>query len=297
MPFISGTQLWQWRQQAQQEAIATDIDSTEIDWLLREITQLDSLALRLESFRTYPQVELTIPFTELVQLWQQRIHDAVPLQYLVGMAPWRHFNLKVSPNVLIPRPETEQIIDICLAASQEHPALAQGNWVDLGTGSGAIALGLAEVFPQATIYATDISVSALAIAQENAQHLGLGSRIKFYQGSWWEPLADLNLAINGVVSNPPYIPTDMVSQLQPEVVNHEPHLALDGGEDGLEYIRHLVNISPNYLCPGSLWLVEMMAGQAQGVTNLLQQQGSYQDIKIISDLAGIERFALAYCLN
>ena len=169
-----------------------------------------------------------------------------------------------------------------------------GHWADLGTGSGAIAVGLADVLPKATIHAVDYSLEALAIAQANADNLGFADRIKFYQGSWWEPLAFLKGQFSGMVSNPPYIPTSTLPTLQPEVVNHEPHLALDGGTDGLDCIRHLIEISPSYLQPGGVWLIEMMAGQADAVRELLQNQGSYCKIQIHADLAGIERFALAY---
>ncbi|MDP5339579.1 MAG: peptide chain release factor N(5)-glutamine methyltransferase, partial [Nodularia sp. (in: cyanobacteria)] len=172
--------------------------------------------------------------------------------------------------------------------------LNSGDWADLGTGSGAIALGLADAFPKATIHAVDYSPEALKIARENARNLGFDNQIKFYQGSWWEPLTACKGEFIGMVSNPPYIPTSTVTTLQPEVVNHEPHLALDGGIDGLDCIRQLIEISPCYLRPGSVWLIEMMAGQADTVQTLLQKQGSYCNIQIHADLAGIERFALAY---
>jgi release factor glutamine methyltransferase len=95
-------------------------------------------------------------------------------------------------------------------------------------------------------------------------------------------------------SNPPYIPSSMIPNLQPEVALHEPHVALDGGADGLDCLRHLVDRAPNYLKPGGIWLSEMMAGQAEAVAELLQHQGSYRDIEIYADLAGIDRFALAF---
>jgi len=99
--------------------------------------------------------------------------------------------------------------------------------------------------------------------------------------------------ISGAISNPPYIPTEAIADLQPEVVKHEPHLALDGGEDGLQCIRHLIETSPQYLHSGAIWLVEMMAGQGEMVAVMLEQQGSYRNIKLLPDLAGIDRFALA----
>ncbi|NDJ21286.1 peptide chain release factor N(5)-glutamine methyltransferase [Nostoc sp. B(2019)] len=287
---VSGLQLWQWRYEAIQAAIASDVAPAEVDWLLQEIAGLDRLALRLESFKNWSQIQMEQPLEELDQLWQRRLHDRLPVQYIAGVTPWRQFKIAVSSAVLIPRPETECLIDLAVAAASS----VSGHWADLGTGSGAIALGLADVLPEATIHAVDYSPEALAIAQINAHNLGFADRIRFYQGCWWEPLEFLKGQFSGMVSNPPYIPTSILPTLQPEVVNHEPHLALNGGADGLDCIRHLVEISPSYLQPGGVWLIEMMAGQADAVRELLQNQGSYCNIQIHADLAGIERFALAY---
>ncbi len=296
---VSGQVLWEWWQTARQEANTGSIPSTDVDWLLQELAGLDRLALRLETFKAQPQVQLKISFVELQKLWQKRIQERVPVQYLAGVAPWRQFRLKVSPAVLIPRPETEVLIDLAIAATtnpniQFLPPPPLPHWADLGTGSGTIALGLADAFPQATIHAVDYSQEALAIAQLNAETYHLQDRIHFYQGSWLQPLEHLKGHLSGIVSNPPYIPSDLISELQPEVAQHEPHLALDGGFDGLDCIRHLVATAPAYLQPGGILLFEMMAGQAIAVTDLLQQQGSYHSIQIHPDLAGIDRFALAF---
>ena len=290
---VSGLQLWQWRSSAIKAAIATDVSPAEVDWLLQEVAGLDRLALRLESFKDFYAIALKLPLEDLEQLWQRRLNDRLPVQYIAGVTPWRKFKIAVSNAVLIPRPETEYLIDLAVAASLANPLLQQGHWADLGTGSGAIALGLADVLSKATIHAVDCSSDALAIAQKNALNFGLADRIRFYQGSWWEPLELLKGQFSGMVSNPPYIPTSTVSTLQPEVVDHEPHLALDGGADGLDCIRHLIEISPTYLRPGGVWLIEMMAGQADAVREMLQNQGSYCNVEIHPDLAGIERFAVA----
>ncbi|AFY31387.1 peptide chain release factor N(5)-glutamine methyltransferase [Calothrix sp. PCC 7507] len=288
---VSGLQLWRWRHQAIASAIASNVPPAEVDWLLLEVAGLDRLALRLESFKDWPQMQLKFSLDDLDQLWQRRLHDRLPVQYIAGVTPWRQFDIAVSSAVLIPRPETECLIDLAVEAAVNLPS---GNWADLGTGSGAIALGLASVFPESTIHAVDYSPEALAIAQANAHNLGLAHRMRFYQGSWWEPLAALKGQFSGLVSNPPYIPTSTLPTLQPEVFHHEPHLALDGGADGLDAIRHLIEVSPAYLRTGGVWLIEMMAGQADTVRELLQNHGSYYDIQIHADLAGIERFALAY---
>lgn len=292
---ISGSDLWQWRQQAQAQAIAAGIPIAEVDWLLQELTGLDRLALRLESFQDRPNILLDRSLSDLDQLWQQRLRQNVPVQYLAGTTPWRQFSLTVSPAVLIPRPETELLIDLAIAAAQKTtPDIQQGHWADLGTGSGAIALGLAATFPKAMIHAVDCSTAALQVAQYNAQRLGLIDRIQFYQGSWFEPLKHLYGQLSSMVSNPPYIPHSMIAELQPEVVQHEPHLALDGGEDGLDCIRELVTVAPDYLKPGGIWLIESMAEQPDEIIQLLQAQGSYRDLQIYADLAGIDRFVLAY---
>lgn len=290
---VSGLELWQWYQHSCAAAIAADVSPKELDWLLQEIASLDRLSLRLGSFKDREFIDLQISLPELDKLWQKRLHDRLPVQYIAHSTSWRQFKLAVSPAVLIPRPETEQLIDLAIAAANTDQ-LSQGHWVDLGTGSGAIAIGLADVLTKATIHAVERSPEALAIAIKNAQQYDFSDRIHFYQGDWWEPLASLKGQISGMVSNPPYIPSHDVPQLQPEVAKHEPHLALDGGADGLDCIRYLIETSPAYLRPGGIWLIEMMAGQAQTVAQLLDNQGSYCQIEIHTDLAGIERFALAY---
>lgn len=290
---VTGMEVWQWRNQALKDALSKDISPVEVDWLLQEITELDRLTLRLESFKSWQQIKIQMSLAELDRLWQRRLHERLPIQYIAGVTPWRYFKLAVSNSVLIPRPETEILIDLAVNAA-ESKGLQSGHWADLGTGSGAIALGLAEVLTNATIHAVDVSGEALAVARQNAESLGFGERVKFYQGYWWKPLEVLKGQFSGMVSNPPYIPSDTVLTLQPEVVKHEPHLALDGGVDGLDCIRHLIEFSPTYLRPGGVWLIEMMAGQAETVRELLENNGNYCDISIHADLAGIERFAVAY---
>jgi release factor glutamine methyltransferase len=282
---IDGATVWHWYQGLSTEVLAAE-------WLLSALTDVDKLSLRLETLIARPAVQLDKPWPEILDLWQQHLEQRVPIQYLVGKTPWRDWELQVSPAVLIPRPETELIIDIVL--ENTSAASQNGHWLDLGTGSGAIAIGLAAALPQATIHAVDYSDAALAIAHQNITNAGLIDRIQLYQGSWWQPLSHLSGQVMGMVSNPPYIPTALVTGLQPEVALHEPHLALDGGEDGLVAIRELVNTAPDFLVADGLWLVEMMAGQGMAVVELLEQQGQYRDIQIINDWAGFDRFVVAW---
>lgn len=286
---ISEAVLAHWREEAQRLAIAAEISPAEVDWLLPEVAiALDLLSLRLGS-HPQRQVKLKLTLAELTQLWQRRLQERVPLQYLLGVTHWRDLTLKVTPSVLVPRPETEQLIDLAIALST--PELKRGHWVDLGTGSGAIACGLAKEMSEATIHAIDKSADALAVAKDNASRLDLLGRIQFYCGSWFAPVAGFSLS--GMVSNPPYIPTGELVSLQPEVAQYEPQQALDGGSDGLESIRYLVAAAPRYLRSQGIWLIEMMAGQAEAVVELLVREGCYRDIQVFRDLAGIDRFAFA----
>jgi release factor glutamine methyltransferase len=291
---VPGEPFWNWYQQARQATLQADVPLYELDWFLHAFSDLDRLALRLGSVQHQPKVMLGRSLPDLEVLWQQRLTQRVPVQYLVGQVQWRSFWLQVSPAVLIPRPETELIIDLVQVAVAQAPILIAGPWVDLGTGSGAIALGLADLFPQAPIYGVDCSAAALAVARQNGEDQGMGDRIHWVQGSWFDPLGSLQGQICGMVSNPPYIPTATVSTLQPEVVNHEPRGALDGGEDGLDSIRTLIKTAPQYLRPGGFWIVELMAGQAPAVAQLLADQGQYREIQIHLDLAGVERFVSAF---
>lgn len=297
---IPAGQLRRWRQEAREQAIEQRLDPIEVDWLLQQLAQVDKLSLRLA-----PEGEslpLGCSFDHLDQIWQRRQRERLPLQYLVGHAPWRNFELVVGPGVLIPRPETELLIELVQVqvnhqSPERRAALRQGPWADLGTGSGAIALGLAEVFPEAKIHAVDCSPEALAIAQRNIDRYrethALAHRLQLHQGEWFTPLTAVKGQLQGMLSNPPYIPTADLATLQREV-QHEPSLALDGGEDGLDCLRHLTDAGAEFLVSGGFWAVELMAGQAPAVEALLQSHGSYGLTGRTTDLAGIERFVWGY---
>jgi release factor glutamine methyltransferase len=287
---ISGQELSQWRQQAIADLERSQISPKEVDIFLQAVTDLDTLSLRLQSFREREKIPLSYSWSEITKRWQKRLQARVPLQYLLESVVWRNFTLKVSPEVLIPRPETELLIDIVGETVRGDDG---GIWVDLGTGSGAIAIGLASILTKAAIYAIDYSPTALAIAKENIIKTGFADRIILKQGSWWTPLEKWKGQISGMLSNPPYIPSAEILDLQIEVREHEPRLALDGGEDGLTALRYLVATAPDYLRSGGLWLVEMRAGQGEKVAQMLENQGNYRQIQIINDLAGFDRFVLA----
>jgi release factor glutamine methyltransferase len=283
--------FWEWYDLQICAAKHYDVPIYELDWLVLRLTDLDKLDLRLRSPNITQKITPEL-LTKLDQLWQKRLSDRIPVQYLAGSVTWRDLDLKVSPAVLIPRPETELIIDIIAEHCQDE-IYQNGIWVDLGTGSGAIAIALAQHFPQAQIHAVDFSESALEIAKINA-NVNI-QKIQFHHGIWFEPLAKLNLQnqLVGIVSNPPYIPSNEVLNLQPEVTNHEPRSALDGGKDGLDDIRELVDTAPAYLISGGFWIVEMMQGQSEIVRSLLQTNSKYKNIQTHQDYSGIERFISA----
>lgn len=289
---IATSEFIPWLAAAQQLAIEHSVEPAELDWLLLEVTDLDRLSLKFGSYERKSHLHCEWSLATLQSKWHQRIFDRVPVQYLVGRTPWRQFELQVSPAVLIPRPETECLIDHVEQFLKTSPELAQGHWVDLGTGSGAIAIALADLMPHASIHAVDTSADALTIAQSNAERLGFGDRVQFYQGRWFEPLDSVKGLIAGMISNPPYIPSQEVLNLQPEVTIHEPHLALDGGEDGLACLQHLIQVAPMYLKPSGLWMVEMMQGQMDTIVMRLDHAG-YTNIQRLRDLEGVDRFAMA----
>lgn len=293
MNIISGHDLYHWYLKSAQSAQENKIDLLEIAIILTELTELDSLTLKLKSYQHQTQIQSQVSLEELNDLWQLRISQRCPIQYLLGRCHWRDFCLKVTPDVLIPRPETELMIDIAEDIASKVPSLRQGKFLDLGTGSGAIAIGLASIFPEAQIYAVDKSKSALVIAQENARRYNLEARIHFAHGSWFEPVQEQKNSFAMIVSNPPYIPSEIVNQLQPEVVNHEPRMALDGGVDGLKDIRYLIASAVDYLIPGGFILLEIMAGQGEQVQQLFATNGNYLNIKIHHDLANLDRFVVA----
>ncbi|MEM8614382.1 MAG: peptide chain release factor N(5)-glutamine methyltransferase [Cyanobacteria bacterium P01_H01_bin.105] len=290
---VSGEALYQWRLTACVGAQKAHVPPYEVDWFLQGISYLSQSELSLGIYRDRAVVPLRHSLDWLTQQWQRRLTNRVPVQYLVGETPWRDLMLTVTPDVLIPRPETELIVDIVQAWVEQQGVISSPQvWADLGTGSGAIAISLAKTFPKAQILAVDISPAALKIARQNAARNKV-SNITFCQGSWFAPISAWQSTLSGVITNPPYIPSTTVLSLDPEVARHEPHQALDGGDDGLNDIRYLVGQAPKFLEPGGLWLTEHMEGQSKEIRTLLAQKHSYQTIQTHQDLAGIDRFVTA----
>lgn len=208
-----------------------------------------------------------------------------PTQYLTGTKEFYNRPFKVDARVLIPRPETELLVEAALHAL---PKDAPSRALDVCTGSGCIAISLAAERPQASVTATDLSPGACALAQENAEALGVGSRLTLLQGDLFAPLPpDARFAL--VVSNPPYIASGEIPGLSAEV-RREPHLALDGGRDGLDLIRRVIQGARRHLEPGGLLAMEIGETQGAAVKELLQAAG-YENARVEKDLERRDRLA------
>lgn len=214
-----------------------------------------------------------------------------PLQYILGRQPFRTLDLIVDPAVLIPRPETELLVDQVLdwASSRGDPGLSV---LDVGTGSGAIALALAEEGSFGHVVATDVSAEALSVARRNRSELGLDDRVEFREGVFFEPIASGEL-FDVVVSNPPYVAEIEAPDLEPELREWEPAEALFGGQDGLDAVREIVAGAGKHLRAAGLLALEVGAGQTESVAALLRASGDYDEAEIRRDLTGRNRFVLA----
>lgn len=223
-----------------------------------------------------------------------------PLQYILGRQEFMGLDFAVDPSVLVPRPETELLVEAALAYLNElavnRAASAAGDAMlaaDLGTGSGAIAVALAVGAPGLRVWATDISADAIAVAMANAARHGVADRIVFAIGDLFAPLpGELRGRLALVVSNPPYIASRELPELQAEV-RREPRLALDGGPDGLAFYRRIVAEAPRWLRAGGLLALEIGAGQGVAVAGMVADHGAYADWTVQTDYAGHDRVVLA----
>ncbi len=235
-------------------------------------------------------------FGRILRLLQRR-ERREPLAYVLGVREFWSLPMAVSAGVLVPRPETETLVEAALAAWGEMRGASReggATIVELCTGSGAVAIALAKELPAARLLATDVSWRALRVARANAARHGVAERIEFLRGDLWR-------AVNGqapagsvdlVVANPPYIRSPELATLMPEV-QWEPRLALDGGADGLRVLRAIVASSPDRIRPGGFLLLEIGAEQAEAVGALLAASGRFGPPRVLPDLAGRPRVVVA----
>ena len=225
----------------------------------------------------------------LESIWNDHLLKSCPIQYLCGITFWRDLKLKVSNKVLIPRPETELIIDIVFNIFRKKSEKLF--FAELGTGSGAISIALALAYPFSDGVATDIDQDALEIATKNYINSSKQSNLKFYCGNWWSPLESFKGKLDLAISNPPYIPKDTYEKLPKEVKNFEPKVALLGGEDGLKHIREIIQKAPLFLKEKGWLILENHFDQSEKVKQLLIKN-KFTSIEIVKDLSGIGRFTI-----
>jgi len=258
-----------------------------IEWPHLEAEILLSHALALPRIQLYVQFERVLKDDELAKYKALilRRSKREPIAYITGHQPFMSLDLEVNSSVLIPRPETEKLVEVAIEAAKgiEKPLIA-----DIGVGSGAIAVSLAKHLPQAELIGTDSSVEALEVVKKNADKTGVSDRCKFLSGDLFAPLDGYKGKFDIVVSNPPYIKTGEIDKLQPEI-KFEPRGALDGGEDGLKFYRIISAQAAEYIKSGGFLILEVGMGQAQDVVKLIEGTKRFQSSKIIKDLSGIDR--------
>jgi len=251
--------------------------------LLQHVLQISHAALY-----AHPEKRLSATESSVFEALITRRARREPYAYLVGAQSWLDFELCVDRNVLIPRPETEQLVQLAVEVLEDGRR-ATVEWapvvVDVGTGSGAIAIAVARAFPEASVFATDVSVGALSTAAANVARLAPG-RVTLLAGDLLEPIP-YRAAL--LVANLPYIPSGEIGQLEPEL-RYEPCQALDGGRDGLEAIRALLEEAPLALAPGAHIVLECGHNQARAIEALALSDPRYAAVRIVRDLGSVERF-------
>jgi len=231
------------------------------------------------------QTEELNRFKERIQRRAQR----EPVAYIVGTKEFWSLDFHVTPDVLIPRPETEGVVEAALAL---FPGDDPIRILELGVGSGIITVALANERSDWKFWASDVSNRAVDIARSNARSHGLEDRIEWMVGSWFNPLgAELDEKFDLIISNPPYIAEAEVATLEPEVGQHEPRLALDGGPDGLTCIAHILDTAPTYLKPGGWLILEIGYDQGSGVQALARKTAAFDQIVVDRDLSDLDRIA------
>lgn len=218
-----------------------------------------------------------------------------PAAYLIGYAPFMGWEFEVTRDTLIPRRDTEELVKIVLeeAGTPALPDLPRV--LELGTGSGCVAITLALRMPGANVVATDISAAALAVAERNARRHGVDDRVRLLQGDLFEPVARDEGArpFELIVSNPPYIPTGKIQTMGRAAAENEPHLALDGGDDGLDFHRRIMVEAPRYLAPGGRIYLEHEADQGLLARRIGEASNAFVDVRIIKDSSGRDRVLAA----
>jgi len=277
--------------------------SRVLDWTVKHLKQNGSPSPRLDAevllahARRCPRIKLYTDFDQPMTDAQRAImRDLVkrraqsePVAYLIGEREFYSLTFQLTRDVLIPRPDTEVLVMELIERARNLPS---PKILDLGTGSGCIAVTAAVNLPQAAVTVVDVSPAVLEVARSNAMRHKVDSRMEFFEGDLFGPVSD-GSRFDFIVSNPPYIPSGELAELQVDVRKHEPQLALDGGPDGLDIIRRIVADLPRFLTESGTFLVEIDPPQSAAVQTMLSETGHFEKISTVKDLAGEQRVVIA----
>jgi len=216
-----------------------------------------------------------------------------PVAYIVGGKEFWSMELDVSQDVLIPRPETECLVEEALSVLTKEHLCNPKRILEMGTGSGAVILAIASQKPEHLYFASDISINASGIASKNAKRLGFDNKISFFCGNWFLPLKEKDNFFDIIISNPPYIRKNDIGNLQPEINRFEPLEALDGGEDGLDHIRHIIEHAHQFLNNEGNLLLEIGHDQKDTVDKIIKETGNYKRVYFRKDYSGFDRVVCA----
>jgi len=264
----------------------------ETEILLSYSLEMSRSEIYLNSNRVLKDIEKK----QLEKKIQKRI-DKIPLQYITEHQEFMGMDFLIEKGVLIPRPETEILVEEVIKRLKNYKYSNNLKVVDLGTGTGIIAVSIAKFIEEIIIYATDISKKSLQVALKNAQKHYCKDKIIFIQGDLFKPFIGRieKNSLDGIISNPPYINSYDFKSLPPEIKNNEPKIALSGGIDGLDYYRKIIRKSPYYLKKSGFVALEVGAGQAKEVKELILKEHNFkQNVEIFKDYSGIERVVIAY---
>jgi len=285
MPSISVKEFLFWKK----IQLSKGGDHQSLALLLDSVGGISNSDLNLSRINSGDNLYLRKNLDFLESIWKDHLLNSTPIQYLCGTTFWRDLKLKVTDKVLIPRPETELIVDIVfkIFGKKSQKLL----FAELGTGSGAISIALALAYPLWDGIATDIDQDALDIAIKNYINCSKQTNLKFYCGYWWTPFESFKGKLDLAISNPPYIPKDTYEKLPKEVKNFEPEIALLGGEDGLKHIREIIQKAPLFLKEKGWLILENHFDQGEKVKQLLIES-KFKSVEIVNDLSGVGRFTI-----
>jgi len=268
------------------QQIGIENPQLEAQVLLSAVIGIDRNRLLLAMNRELPEVQLRRA-ERFIELRSSRL----PLQYITENVEFLGLDFSIVPGVFIPRPETELLV---IEAAERLELVDAPSILEVGTGSGVVAVVLATRFKEALVYANDISRGAIEVARENASTHGVSERILFFVGDLFTALTAERFGggVDVLVSNPPYIPSSEIPSLAPEVCQHEPIVAIDGGEDGLRFIKAILEHGPAFVAERGWLVLEIGIGEAKAAADMAASAG-LEDIRLVKDLSRIERVLVA----